>query len=64
MKTVQYMGHVDFELRGEREKEAADFLRDALTGVLKRRSYYIDTHLDAITDEVQEVYGVSINMKA
>ncbi len=64
MKTVQYMGHVDFELRGERENEAADFLCDALTGVMKRRSYYIDTQLDAITDEVQEVYDVSINIKA
>lgn len=64
MKTVQFLENVDYELKGERENEAADFLSDALTGVLKRRNYYIDTQLDAIAVEVREAYGVSLNIRA
>lgn len=64
MRTVQFLGSVDFELRGEREKEAAEFLQEALTGVMKRRSSYIGAQLDAITEETEHIYGVKLNMKA
>lgn len=64
MRTVQFLENVDFELRGEREAEAADFLREAITSVLKRRSFYIDTQLDAIAAEVTNVYGVSLSIRA
>ena len=43
MKSVVYFENVSFEIRGEREKEAAEFLREALTGVAKRKSGYIET---------------------
>lgn len=44
MKSVVYFENVSFEIRGEREKEAAEFLREALTGVAKRKSGYIETY--------------------
>lgn len=62
MKSVVYFENVSFEIRGEREKEAAEFLKEALTGVAKRKSGYIETQVDAILEEVKRDFEVEITM--
>ena len=62
MQTVGYYANLKFEISGEREKEAAEFLRDALTGVAKRKSGYIEGELDAILANVRNDYEVEVKL--
>ena len=53
MKEISYFKNVKFEIKGEREAEAAEFLKEALTGVSKRKSAYIEAEVEAILEEVK-----------
>lgn len=59
MKRVDSLG-IDYEVIGDREEEAAGFLEQGLSAVLKRRSAYIDGNVDVILDEVRQDYGVEV----
>lgn len=62
MKTVEYYSNLRFEITGEREEEAAEFLKEALTGVTKRKSGYIEAELDAILEEAKKDYEVEVKL--
>lgn len=62
MRKVSYYGSVSFEIRGEREDEAASSLREALTGVAKRKSGYIESEVEAILEDIRHDYGVEITL--
>ncbi len=64
MKEISYFKNVKFEIKGEREAEAAEFLKEALTGVSKRKSAYIEAEVEAILEEVKKDYGVEVTMVA
>lgn len=62
MQSVSLYKHVNFEIRGEREEAAAEFLREALTGVSKRKSGYIEDMVETLVEEARKDYGVEITM--
>ena len=59
MKLVQGNG-VNYEVRGQREEEAAFTLEEGLNQVSMRRSAYVESNLETVIDEVRSGYGVEV----
>ena len=58
MKIVESIG-VNYEVKGEREAEAAVTLEEGLSAVSKRRNAYIDDNIEVVLKSVRE-YGVDV----
>lgn len=59
MKLVESVG-VNYEVRGEREAEAAAVLEEGLAAVGKRRSAYVDGNLEVILTDISKDFAVEI----
>ena len=59
MKIVESIG-VNYEVKGEREAEAAVTLEEGLSAVSKRRNAYIDSSVDDVINVVSHDFNVSI----